>query len=194
MKIETVEDADKITPDWIRLNVDHDAAVAVWKDSQYRPVPNSLIPAQFIMPALGTWRADEMGEYSVLVKIRPGDMVAAEGDWDAALQRLDTQNYIEWQRAGLLPPPLDVIRNTGGQLRSMDRRRWLAARAAGTKFLYCWYSPTHAYHCSRSAYWLPERSYYYVSQYKMVKATGGRLLDYLGQYAIDSIERAGVAA
>lgn len=193
MKIETVEQADKVTPDWIRLNVDHDAAVAVYQDKQYRPVPNSLVPAVFTMPALGTWRCDDMGEYSVLVAIAPGDMVAGEGEWEIAMRYESTQQYIEWQQAGLLPPPLEVIRNANGRLSSLNRRRWLAARAAGTRLLYCWYSPTHPQHCSRSAYWLPERSSYYVSQYKYVVESGGRLLDYLGQYVIDSIERAGVA-
>lgn len=193
MKIETVEQADRITPDWIRANVDHDTAVAVYQDKQYRPVPNGLVPAVFTMPALGTWRCDDMGEYSVLVSIPTLDMVAGEGEWDIALQYESTQQYIAWQAAGLLPPPLEVIRNTAGRLSSLNRRRWLAARAAGTKSLYCWYSPTHADHCSRSAYWLPERSSYYVGQYKYVVGFGGRLLDYLGQYVIDSIERAGVA-
>lgn len=148
--ITTIEQADKIEMDWIAENVDLEAAREAF---EYQPRPNNQKRHKFTMPALGTWRVDPYGEIQVLVEIPVADCPPSEGEWDTALRYSTTRKYIEWQREGHEPPPPVVIRTAvvngrGGNLRSQNRRRWLAAREAGIATLKCWYSPTHPEHCA----------------------------------------------
>lgn len=145
MKITTVEEADKITMDWIAKNVEIEAARLTYTP---QPPPNQRTRHRFTMPSPGTWRVDPYGGIEVLVEIPIRQFQPSEGDWDSALRWPETQDYIQWQKEGHEPPPLSVIRTASGKLRSCNRRRWLAAREAGIKTLKCWYSPTHPEHCS----------------------------------------------
>lgn len=135
--------ADKIEAGWPAENVDREAAEA-WAKQPY-PRPNCLERHEFEMPPLGTWRLEwigRYGEFSVLVDVPVDEMEASEKDWEFALQYLSTQKYIEWARQGHEPPPPAVITNQHGELRCMNRRRWLAAREAGVETMKCWYSPS----------------------------------------------------
>lgn len=145
MKITTVEEADKITMDWIAKNIDIEAARLAYMP---QPPSSQRIRHRFAMPTPGTWMVDPYGGIEVLVEIPICQFQPSEGDWDFALRYPETQDYIQWQKEGHEPPPLSVIRTASGNLRSCNRRRWLAAREAGIKMLKCWYSPTHPEHCA----------------------------------------------
>jgi hypothetical protein len=150
MNPTTVEAADKIEMAWIRSSVDIEQAKAAYMP---QPRPNKRSRHQFEMPPLGTWVVNPWGGIEVLVEIPVDQFQPSEGEWDFALRYPETQDYIQWQRDGHEPPPLSVIRTAringrGGNLRSCNRRRWLAAREAGVKSLKCWYSPTHPDHCA----------------------------------------------
>lgn len=140
MTITTVEQANRIPKDWPAKNVDIEKAEAQWQT--IRPPVNGLEPYEFDMPQLGTWRYERFEGFSVLVEIPVSGMEAAEKEWEFALRYETTQRYIGWQRDGHEPPPPVVITNKHGQLRCMNRRRWLAAREAGVDTLKCWYSPS----------------------------------------------------
>ena len=144
-----VADADKITIEWILANVNLEQA-----RSNYEPMPrpNSQVRHEFEMPVLGTWRVNDWNEVEVLIEIPVADFKPSEQEWDLALRYPETQLYIQWQRAGHVPPPLSVVRGDRGNLITQNRRRWLAAREAGVKTLRCWYSPTHPQRCV-SAKW-----------------------------------------
>jgi len=77
-----------------------------------------------------------------LVSLPVSDFAPTEQDWTNALAHASTQQYIQWYREGHLPPPLKVVRHVDGRLVSLNRRRWLAAKAAGILELPCYYSPT----------------------------------------------------
>jgi len=148
--ITNVQEADQVEMSWIRENIDLGQA-----KQMYLPQPRTSRKNRhsFKMPPLGTWRVSPFGDISVLIEIPVNEMEASEQEWDIALRYPETQLYIQWQKEGYEPPPLDVIRTAivngrGGNLRSCNRRRWLAAREAGVKSLKCWYSPTHPDHCA----------------------------------------------
>lgn len=144
MQPKTYQQADIIPTGWPAQNVDRAAAERVAAQHQ-QPLNNRLERHEFEMPPLGTWRLDwigKYGEFSVLVEIPVDTMQPSEGDWEHALRLRSTQQYIEWQRQGYAPPPPEVITKRGGELRIMNRRRWLAAREAGVETLVCWYSPS----------------------------------------------------
>lgn len=141
--IDTVEKANQVSMAWIAENVDLDEAR---KNYQPQPRNNAQTRHQFTMPPLGTWRVDPWDEMSVLVEIPINQFQPSEGDWDMALRYPETQLYIQWQREGHEPPPLSLIMTNNGNLRTLNRRRWLAARESGVKVLKCWYSPSHPIH------------------------------------------------
>lgn len=145
MNVSNVSQADTIEMDWVVENVDFDQARTNY---HCQPQPNQEIRQGFEMPELGTWRLDEWGEMSVLIEIPINEFEPSEGEWEIALQYPSTQAYIAWQKAGHEPPPLDVVTTDKDNLRSCNRRRWLAARETGVKSLKCWYSPTHPEHCA----------------------------------------------
>ena len=145
LTITTVEAANAIDMIWVARNVDFTVAE---RNYSRQPSSNSQRPHEFTMLPLGTWQKDPYGEMSVLVEIKVEDMKPSEGDWDVALTWPSTKLYIEWQKQGMEPPPLDVVDNNKGRLVSNNRRRWLAAREAGVETLKCWYSPTHPEHCA----------------------------------------------
>lgn len=143
VNIMTVEQADCVTLAWLLDNVDVEEALARW---EYSPSSNVIrFRFEFEMPALGTWRLDPLNdEFSVLVDIPIVEFRPSENEWDKVLKFDSTRQYIIWQRQGYAPPPLEVVKTATGKLISLNRRRWLAARAAGVKSLYCWYSgPCH---------------------------------------------------
>lgn len=140
-----VKDADQIDITWILNNVDWSEAREIY---QPHPPSSSKTRHKFIMPPLGTFRLDPWGEISVLVEIPVEDFTSSEGDWDYALRLPETLLYIQWQKEGLEPPPLSVVKTDKGNLVTQNRRRWLAARKAGIETLKCWYSPTHPEHCA----------------------------------------------
>ncbi len=140
-RITTVEQADCVTLIWLLDNVDFDQAKARWEC----PFPSNVVQfrCEFEMPTLGTWRLDPTtDEFSVLVDIPVVEFEPSENEWDKALKFASTRQYIIWQKQGYAPPPLEVVKTATGKLISLNRRRWLAARAAGVKSLYCWYSGT----------------------------------------------------
>jgi hypothetical protein len=138
-----VNQAEKITIEWILESVDLDAARARF---EYHPPSGSENPHKFEMPALGAFRLDPFGEIDVLVEIAVENFKPSEGDWDYAMKRPEFPVYVQWQKDGCPPPPLSVVKTDKGNLVTQNRRRWLAAREAGAKTLRCWYSPTHPDH------------------------------------------------
>jgi hypothetical protein len=49
-----------------------------------------------------------------------------------------TQRYIEWAKAGHEAPPITLVRHTGGNLNSINRRRLIAAQEAGVERIPVW--------------------------------------------------------
>lgn len=49
-----------------------------------------------------------------------------------------TQKYIEWAKAGEIPPPITVTEGLSGKFYSMDRRRLYAMHQAGVKKALVW--------------------------------------------------------
>jgi hypothetical protein len=154
--------------DWVAHHVDPATAKAIWDDPQFWPPSRAgnlarlIEPHPFTMPPTGTWRRDQFGQYEVLVEMPIAACEPSEGDWDIAIQYWETQKYIEWIKAGLLPPPLMVCRSyRTGQLFCGNRRRWLAARAAGVETIMVWFSETAPPHVAHSYWWLPETGEYY---------------------------------
>lgn len=154
--IDTVELADALTVEDVRAMIDAPAARAIDEDAQYNPRNNGTAPHAFDPLPLGTWRIGRLGDADVLINIPIADVQPSEGDWEWAIRHWTTRNYIKWLEEGFTPPPITVVRNDRGRLISMNRRRWLAARAVGLEHLPGWYSPSHARHASRSRWYLPE--------------------------------------
>jgi len=101
---------------------------------------------------LGTWQVDELRlarghELSVLVEFEPRDLEPGEFDWadprgtyDRGKQR-DLEQYAEWLRSGLRPPPITVVETDRSTLRVVDgHRRLLVADALGEEVL-AWLGP-----------------------------------------------------
>ncbi len=174
-----LEELDKITIDEIARTIDSGKAYAIYCNAPFFP-SSSLEPAVFTMPSEGTWRRNNRGEYEILVKISPLDMMAGEGDWDYALGLESTQIYIQWQKEGKLPPPLTVVRNYKGELISCNRRRWLAAIEAKTEYLYCWYSPF--------IQWvLPEQGEYWQAELKRLYIDCNLTIEQIKQTSVGDI-------
>ena len=136
----TIEQADKITQEWIESHVDLDKARASFAAYPFQRESDKLNRPEY---KPGLWAMDESGEIFVLVEVNLDDIKPGEGDWEAALRYKTTQQYIEWFQAGYRPPPVFVVRNChDGHLVCLNRRRWLAAREAGIKKMRAFYSPT----------------------------------------------------
>lgn len=161
-----LEWADSVTVDWVAANVDPAAALETYQKFNHM---NNLMQEPAAWNAeLGTWKRDERGEYMVLIQVPVLVAEPSEGDWEYALRRQDTQQYIAWMRQGYMPPPVELIRHSSdGHLLYLNRRRWLAARQVGIKNWSVWYGgyscPEHA---ASGIWWLPEASDYYRNELK----------------------------
>jgi hypothetical protein len=187
-----LEWADTLAIEWVEANVDHAAARA---NGEIPCPPSSTeTPHSGEIPPLGSWRSDIFGEYDVLIDIPVVAFQPSEQDWEWAIRHWSTQNYIRWFSQGLRPPPLDVVPLTNGCLRTSNRRRWLAAREAGVRSLWCWYSPTHREFFGRSRWWLPERGRYYEEKFAFalyeLETNGIPLNSWLSHYELERLQRA----
>ena len=137
----TIAQADTLTQDWIEAHVDLQRA-----RENYDRYPFQVESQKLNRPTYTPtyeWAMDPDGEIYALVEVGVDQVKPGEGEWEIALQYETTQQYIRWFREGHLPPPIFVVRNAhDGHLCSINRRRWLAARAAGVKTLMAFYSPT----------------------------------------------------
>jgi hypothetical protein len=101
-------------------------------------------PAQDEETPLGTWRRDDYKgshgtEVEQLRELDPNDLIPSE-DTDAP-KKADVARYTEWAKEGKKAPPIHVVETDSGKLKiSNGHRRWLAAKAAGTK-IRAWVSP-----------------------------------------------------
>lgn len=93
-------------------------------------------------PKTGSWGMDKGGTVWEFLWLPLGDCIPGEGDWDIIINHESTQRYIKWFKEGFTCPPLFVVQCKNGKTSSLNRRRWLAARAAGIEVLPCWYSPS----------------------------------------------------
>lgn len=162
----TPQQANQIDMAWIMANVNLDEARRNDAGAP-KPRPNRQERCEFVMPPLGTWRLDPFDEFWVLVEIPVDGMHPSEGEWNYALCWPETRLYVQWQREGHEPPPLEVVVNQQGELISCNRRRWLAAREAGIETLKCWYSPTHTEHFTSPKWalrWLGKKPFSYLTR------------------------------
>ncbi len=137
----TPEQAKRITKDWILANVDLARAAQTWEDFPIRGERTKrTVRLNYVAPYEWAWDK-YLGDMMRLVTVRVGQVMPSEGDWDNALNMASTRQYIEWYRQGYSPPPIVVIENQHGELISLNRRRWLAAREAGIETLSAWFSP-----------------------------------------------------
>jgi hypothetical protein len=93
---------------------------------------------------LGSWRIDSWKglygkEISQLRELDPDDLIPSE-DTDRP-KHADVERYAEWAKEGKVAPPIEVLELPDGKLKVANgHRRWLAAKAAGTK-VRAWVSP-----------------------------------------------------
>lgn len=138
----TIEQADATTIDWIRENVDLERAAATWDAQPFRCEHEKRTERIDYTPGYN-WAWDQsLGEVMTLVEIQVADCYPKEGGWDNAINMASTLRYVQWFEEGHRPPPIIVIRNKDGDLVSLNRRRWLAAREVGIETLPAWYSPS----------------------------------------------------
>lgn len=134
----SVKGCDMLDQAWVDTNVDFDRASEMY--TQYpRKRWNELVDW---FPSYEWCYDTTMGDIWALCEIAVEDMRPGELDWKVASQYESTRQYVEWFQQGHIPPPLFVVRHVDGDLISLNRRRWLAAREAGVATLPCWYSPT----------------------------------------------------
>ena len=103
-------------------------------------VNNLSAPWRGYIPPVGTWRCDpEWGQFDILIEIPVEELHQSEPD---AAHWYGFTQYVEWARAGIIPPPPRVVRHIKGHLITLDNRRVLAAKEVGTETLLCWLSET----------------------------------------------------
>lgn len=190
----TVDWADRLSLEWVEQNVDFDLARQNDRDPQFNPRNNQMKePARWTGHA-GMWRIDNDGQCAVLIRVPVLCATPGEKDWEYASRYPETLQYAEWMRQGIMPPPVGMLRHVNGDLILLNRRRWLAARAAGVQDWLVWYwGPPHEVHCSRSRWWFPDKSEYHVSQYKSIAQAGGNVRRSLGDFAFGRMQAAGIA-
>jgi len=102
--------------------------------------PNRMEPWEGSYPGLWEWRIDPvLGSldqflYLPTMQIRPTENPEEVRRWRGY------QTYVEWAREGKSPPPIGVTLDDNG-LRSVNRRRLLAAQDANRLRIAAWYSP-----------------------------------------------------
>ena len=163
--------ADSLSWEWVKENVDFEAATANWDLAVCHTVSNTHgYRVRFEMPEAGTWRMNEEdGELEVLVWLRPTDATASERDWDHARRLPSTRQYTKWASQGHACPPVTVLqkavnpnKETGVYpLSCMNRRRWLAAIDAEVDWWLAWHSPFCPEHRTRSRWFYPTVSLHY---------------------------------
>lgn len=186
--VSTVNNADHVTVADLRAQLDATAAIALHEATN--APQNGTEPFQWAPPDVGTWSLNpDMGEAAVFLYVPVTAFEPLEQDWDHALRLPSTRRYIDWFRAGHEPPPVFLLRNDRGHLRSCNRRRWLAARAAGIERLPVWYGgPGHADHPARGCWYLPEHSQLTRNQYRRIVEAGFDKESYFTRDELQAIE------
>jgi hypothetical protein len=109
--------------------------------------PSGKIDAPTLNPFQpGTMAIDRIGDnrssFLYVLRMVDPDSIDYTEKWEneeTVLNREDTQRYIEWYRAGHLPMPVTVVfQQVTKRFSSTNRRRVLAARAAGVKAIPAW--------------------------------------------------------
>jgi len=130
-----VDWADSLSREWVEQNVDLRSARLTDEDPQFNPRSTVKDKSAQWNGIEGMWRMDWQGVCAVLVRVPVLIAAPSEREWEYAINYPETRQYIEWFRAGYMAPPVSLMRNNAGELTYMNRRRWLAARAAGLR---CW--------------------------------------------------------
>lgn len=179
-----------VDADWCRANVDLEEAQLTYISRHCLTGKVGADGQKIVsLPPYGTWSLNEFGEMAVLVDMPIKVFIPSEGEWGNALNYASTIQYIEWFRAGHMPPPLAAVRNVNGSIFSLNRRRWLAAREAGWASLPVWFSETHPVHRSRSLWYLPEMSEVKRAQLRLALENGKDLSQVFSQYELDSFAK-----
>lgn len=142
LNLLTPAEADVITQAWVDAHVDFDRAAREHERYPCRTEEEKLTLSGYTPGYEWLWEPDGLGTIWRLVKVPRRDCPPGEPDWERALRLETTQQYIQWFREGLRPPPIYVVQTQTGKLSSLNRRRWLAAREAGIEEMLAWYSPT----------------------------------------------------
>ena len=137
-------DTRAITAEWLRANVDMDAAVQMWRAPWFMP-PNQIAqPWPIRLPEPGTWLFDPRdGSWEVFLVFNPHDLANSE-DERAGRAHYSFPVYRAWAEAGHIPPPIQAMRHANGHLVSTNRRRLLVARDLNRP-IGAWYSETSRY-------------------------------------------------
>lgn len=186
-RVSTIEEAEYVSTSQLRAQLDITKAIQ-WHE-EIQPPSNGREPYRYVVPTVGDWRLDPAsGECAVFLYVPICDFEPSEQDWEHALRLDSTQRYIAWLQAGHTPPPLALYRTTRGNLRSSNRRRWLAARAAGVDLLPAWYAgPAHPDHVTRGVWYLPEHSARNRERYNGVVRAELTLTDYFTARELDAL-------
>ncbi len=101
-----------------------------------------LIPWKGDLPPVGTWRMDPATKGLEQLRYMPLNQLEINEPEADVINRQDYNLYIQWAKEGLQPPPINVIKHIKGHWLSLNRRRVMAARKAGQKFILAWVSDT----------------------------------------------------
>jgi len=137
-----IRDVEHVTLGEIRARVDVPAAIARNREAEAADAAPRDRPWDGANPDPGTWRLEPvMGEFAVLVLVSPFEVEPSEPEDDIRLRCPHYPRYVEWYRAGFVPPAIRTVRHAlRGRVVSLDRRRVLAARAAGVASIPAWHS------------------------------------------------------
>ena len=190
-----VDWADSLSREWVEQNVDLRSARLTDEDPQFNP--RSTVkdkPAQWT-GVEGMWRMDWQGQCAVLLNVPVLIAEPGEREWEWAINYPETRQYIEWFRHGHMPPPVGLMRNDAGKLTYLNRRRWLAARAAGVQSWLAWYwGPCHEDRFCIGKWWFPEFSDHYPADYRHRLSVGMDPAKSMDKYVYGRLVRAGIAA
>jgi len=195
MPVLDIQWADSLSREWVEQNVDLRAARLTGKDPQWFPRPSRRdTPAQWT-GVEGMWRMDWQGQCAVLLRVPVLCAQPSEREWEWAINYPETQVYIGWMKQGYMPPPVCLTRYESGGLAYVNRRRWLAARAAGVESWLVWYwGYCHEERFCIGRWWLPEWSGHYVADYHHRLSVGMDPAKTMDKYVYRRLVRAGIAA
>jgi len=190
-----IEWADGLSREWVEQNVDLRSARFTDEDPQWNPRPNRHDKPAEWYGIEGMWRMSWQGECGVLLRVPVLCAEPAENEWQYAINYPETRQYIEWFKQGIMPPPVCLMRHVDGHLLYNNRRRWLAARAAGVGSWLAWYwGSCHEERCAIGKWWFPEFSDHYVGDYHHRKSLGMDPAKSMDKYVYQRLQRAGIAA
>ena len=147
--MKTYRDYWRLSLEEVQEQADWAAAEDVYRQTAGTAWPNSLEPFEGFIPEVGTWRFDpNLQDYEVLCWVPVDEVTPAEHEdgikerWTNGYQLYPL--YVQWAKEGRQAPPVTVFPFVDTRsLKSLGRRRTLAAKDAGLTHILAWFSETN---------------------------------------------------